>query len=461
VVPLRLDNEDQPADGEQTQSIQINAYVQGTSDNGSSFSAQTIGGIEFYKADDYYNAAGNNEDDGGIRFYIPVNGSNAYRWFMEGNYLVDVTQDLGFSGAGIFMDSTGVINWSSTGAYSGAADVQLSRYTPDAGTTTYLELDQAGTASDGTGTGRLILGEGLATSLALAFGAYSNNVGFYVSGGAIIQRGSSFALLQDADLSTGSVFLIRQNGATRELTDTNGFQAGAWFGDIEAAQSGTAAVALIGGNLNITSVGDGSTGNGNNVLELRVDGSPVWRVSTAGVLTRAAEIIWMTINPEGATVGVTAPVAALIGTFPALAFDADAETVSFTREIPGDWDGVSDLTFRTYWCAESGDAVAAGETVKLDISMRSIDFAGGEAYDNGSAYTASDTYTQAGGGDADKQCYEQDITLVYNNANQPFAAGDQLGITFNRDVSTDTYSGDVQVTKWEIGYSSVSIPDHM
>jgi hypothetical protein len=52
------------------------------------------------------------------------------------------------------------------------------------------------------------------------------------------------------------------------------------------------------------------------------------------------------------------------------------------------------------------------------------------------------------------------MTLDYDHADQPLTAGDTVGIVFNRDVTTDTYSGDACIAKWEFKYTSVGIPNH-
>jgi len=71
---LSLVNTDEPASSEILQSSDIWGYVQGTSDNGSSFSDVLVGKITFGKSSDFYNASGNADDDSYIRLSVRNNG---------------------------------------------------------------------------------------------------------------------------------------------------------------------------------------------------------------------------------------------------------------------------------------------------------------------------------------------------------------------------------------------------
>ena len=46
------------------------------------------------------------------------------------------------------------------------------------------------------------------------------------------------------------------------------------------------------------------------------------------------------------------------------------------------------------------------------------------------------------------------MTLDYDNANQPFAAGDYVAIQFSRDQTNDTYTQDVYVFGLQLAYTS-------
>jgi len=127
-------------------------------------------------------------------------------------------------------------------------------------------------------------------------------------------------------------------------------------------------------------------------------------------------------------------------------------------EIPDDWIGTSDMTIKIYGYPTSGDIVQAGEIIEFDAEYRSI--AEGEAYDNGTSVTISPTYTQSGVG-TDKALIELTVLIDFDNANQPLTKGDVVGIKCFRDVTTsDTYSGDFDVVKWEIQYQANTFPMH-
>ena len=161
------------------------------------------------------------------------------------------------------------------------------------------------------------------------------------------------------------------------------------------------------------------------------------------------------IPATAARVGATAPTETSIENTRGLGFDADGELAFIATPIPQDWDGASDLTFKTSFCGTSGDAIADTETVKFDISYNSV--AEGEAVDNGTEKTATATYTQSGAG-TDKEMIIVNITIDYDDGDQPITAGDALFIKFNRDVTTDTYSGAAIVQAWALQYTSDDVP---
>lgn len=161
------------------------------------------------------------------------------------------------------------------------------------------------------------------------------------------------------------------------------------------------------------------------------------------------------LTASAATTGPTAPTPTTVGTFRGLGFDADNEVVFFALEIPSDWNGTSNITLVVHWYSTDGDIIANGETVKWDATYRSI--AAGEAVDNGTAVTATATFT-GGGSETDKEHYETSITIVFTGGNQPLAVGDDIGFQFDRDVSGDSYSGAGIVYKWDMVYTSNTIP---
>ena len=156
------------------------------------------------------------------------------------------------------------------------------------------------------------------------------------------------------------------------------------------------------------------------------------------------------VIPAGAAIlGPTAPTFEVNGLAGGLGFNADAEAVYLNFEVPSSWDGTSDLKLKVYWVAESGDVPQLNETVKWDFEYRSIIF-GTEDADNGTSVTATTTYTETADPGDDQDTHVTEITLDFDDVNQPLTAGDTIIGRFDRDVTTDTYSGLGIVNHWEV-----------
>jgi hypothetical protein len=165
--------------------------------------------------------------------------------------------------------------------------------------------------------------------------------------------------------------------------------------------------------------------------------------------------------PAGsATLGPTAPSKVIKDTVLCLDFDADAERVGMNFEIPEAWDAKSDIALKVYWTPEDGDAPQLNETVKWDISYRSLLW-GTDDTDAGTVATATATYTEGSDPGDDKDTKETEITIPWDGANQPLSRGDLLCVLFDRDVSGDSYSGGACVSKWEFEVKLVSPPHHI
>ena len=199
----------------------------------------------------------------------------------------------------------------------------------------------------------------------------------------------------------------------------------------------------------VLNVADGGTLNANQLV-LNTDGSVSF--STAPVF--ASYTRHHDITAGAATLGPTAPTPTTIGTARGLGFDADNEVVNFAVEVPSEWDGVSNMTLVVCWVPTDGDAVANNETVKWDATYRSI--AVGEAVDNGSATVATATFT-GGVSETDKEHYMTDVTIVFNDGDQPLTAGDTIFFQFDRDVTTDDYSGAGIVMRWELEFTAIAL----
>lgn len=140
------------------------------------------------------------------------------------------------------------------------------------------------------------------------------------------------------------------------------------------------------------------------------------------------------------SLGPTAPDTLVNGSFTGKGFDAAAETIFINEIVPYQWTGDTDGTFGIEWTPEVGDAIQLNETVKWNISFRSIAW-GTEDTDNGTAATDSITYTEtANPGDAN-DTHTTVFTLDWDNVAQPVMQGDRFGVTISRDTATDTYSG--------------------
>jgi hypothetical protein len=167
-----------------------------------------------------------------------------------------------------------------------------------------------------------------------------------------------------------------------------------------------------------------------------------------------------TIAPSSVGLGATSPTWATIGTYRALQFDAIGELGYFSFEVPGDWNGTSDMTLKIYVFTESDNIIADTEVIEFDATYRAINVEGNEAYDSGTTVTISPTYTQSGAG-TDKQGAELTATIDYDDANQPLTVDYLVGFVINRDVgASDTYSGAIYLDQLEACWQSTSIPDH-
>lgn len=147
------------------------------------------------------------------------------------------------------------------------------------------------------------------------------------------------------------------------------------------------------------------------------------------------------------------PDSEIIGTFIGLGFDDDNDNALMTFEIPGDWDGVSDLDFRFYYAFAV--APVNGETVKFDISYRVK--AETEDIDTGTASTGTVTETilSAAGETAVGYLFVNNIALPYEDSDNPIHETSHLiGISFDRDDGGDTENGEAIVIIFELKYTA-------
>jgi hypothetical protein len=181
-------------------------------------------------------------------------------------------------------------------------------------------------------------------------------------------------------------------------------------------------------------------------------------LTISGALAVGAYTRHIHIPVSAATLGPTAPALVVTGTTGCLGFDRNVEVAHLAIDLPADWVGSENVTLRPCWHAESGDQIAQGETVKWNVSYHAT--VPGEAVDNGTTATATATYTEASNPGVDKESIFTDITLAYDNGNQPLVADDCIRMAFLRDVDTDTYSGDAIVCGWVLEYRSNKLSTH-
>lgn len=289
------------------------------------------------------------------------------------------------------------------------------------------------------------------------------SAGIVTSSVATFTFGNRASFNYALDLSIGNAFSFDQLNLNYEFTDTNGRQAMIYVGG-EVAQASTASFDMLWLDATTTSLGDGSTGDGNNFISARDDTVIKFKLGLDGVMQLYADPVFLgysrhiDIQAGTAFLGPTAPTANSVGYARVLGFDADGETAHFNWEVPGDWDGASNFTVEVIWTGTEGDAVADTEKVKMDINYYCI--AEGEALDNGTPVEATTTYT-ASGNQTDKEMFETDITIVYTGGNQDLTKGETVTMEFNRDVTGeagDAYSGACQVLRWEIKYTATGMP---
>lgn len=149
--------------------------------------------------------------------------------------------------------------------------------------------------------------------------------------------------------------------------------------------------------------------------------------STAKVIVAAAitETIRTDLPLGSWTVGSTPPTATTKGTTPAVAgllFDATAETAVCSVRVPAGYGGVSDLTLRTFWLLNVAET--SGDDLDVTIDLVSITPGNNEAVTKTS--TAATGTTDIGANTAEGADVTVDITLDYNDATNPIAAGDML-----------------------------------
>jgi len=181
---------------------------------------------------------------------------------------------------------------------------------------------------------------------------------------------------------------------------------------------------------------------------------PNSNVHISGSLTMQSYQRHIYLSAQNAFLGPTAPSFANVGTFRALCFDSNAETVNFMIYIPLDWDGISDFQFKTIWTNQPGTPISDGETVMTSIGYRVKDFIGGDVIDGGNVTKKYKTYTQSGDGTDKEGHYCVCFNLDVDDSDNPIEHNKFIGIEFSRSFSVDSYGADMYIYGFGIAYSA-------
>ncbi len=193
-------------------------------------------------------------------------------------------------------------------------------------------------------------------------------------------------------------------------------------------------------------------------LDLSDDLTVGGTTTLSGDITVAKYTVDYVITAGGVALGATMPTYGANASCEGLAFDADAESMHITFEVPDCWAGGAsdDLELKVYWCPENAQDPANGEVVKWDASYRVLDWETDDV-DTGSAVAITDSYTQSGAGD-EGDTFEAEMTIDADDADQPIVAGEVIKIHFDRDWGVGSnYPHDAIVILWEISVPQTSL----
>ena len=407
------------------------------------------------------------------------------------------------AGQALAMATGGVLGWNSADYMTHSANTMtLSGFTTwDMGAVTSVGFDGITTMdvggvtftidiTGGTGTayaeiiddslaGFLALGRttnatGVGSRLSIVDGGADNGAGelvLYDDGGtghylwvntADVLRGHNTAPADDdaagyaiMDLSDGTIGATGQAGTFSTLDAAGAFTSP---GIDDNADAIAITIDVTTEEVNLTGLldGNGAISGTNNTLAdtLEITGAIE---ATSLVLANYTKDISIPVGH--AALGPTAPDNELCGTYACLGFDADAETIGLTYEVPSDYVSGIDMFLRIYWTNQAGDAIQNGETVEWEGTYRIRDW-DNEIYDGSNATAMQVVYTEAGTPGTDKDTHISSITLADDDGDNPIVAGQMIGIILNRDVTNDTYTGEPRITLFELRYTSNGIGDH-
>lgn len=239
-VPFEVRNDDEPADTEVTQTAGIEFIQQCSSDSGVSYSDFAVAGIRSTKTSDCVDAD-TSAHEGGIDILASDDGSQAtaFRIYID--------------------DSSG---------FSRVKEVDTGVFQIEASSRFELFLDFMSVTYE-------VLNWSMTTGQKLQATIMPDS-----PGGFRLSSAYPLEMYQSGDIAAGD-FIIYTTKGNAELTDTDGQQAYVSIRP-EFSQSGTAAATALEISATNTSLGDGSTGNGNFLIEGLVGGSPVFDVDMDG-----------------------------------------------------------------------------------------------------------------------------------------------------------------------------------
>lgn len=194
-----------------------------------------------------------------------------------------------------------------------------------------------------------------------------------------------------------------------------------------------------------------------------------YAVQTGGPGVNAPQFVTyeraMVLSAASASVGVSAPTSESIVDSGGVVvgrgygFDSSAgEAITNARCVPGDWDGISNMTLTIIWTNENGDALT--DTQDVDWYARYRTVAVGEAFEAAAVTSVLGSYTQSDAG-TDSENIHTDITLVYTDGTNPLVIGDCLAIEIQRNVGgteTNSYDSNAVILRTALKLNSIRLP---
>ncbi|KKM72356.1 hypothetical protein LCGC14_1421340 [marine sediment metagenome] len=240
----------------------------------------------------------------------------------------------------------------------------------------------------------------------------------------------------------GSHFEFRPSSASTELTGNN-VKQGLMLVEGEAAQTSTASLDAFCVDIDITSLGDGSAGNGNNLLNLSVSGSPLFRITTDGLFDGDGTSI-TSDNTLADTLIVTGQVDASTG----------FTDGTFTVDGSGAFTGVASIVSSG---AISGTAITGSAEANFTNNAAAATF--GAVGTDADVVLAFDAVTNQGSitymEDEDRFDFDNDLdviadltagTMISDGVLTALGAFTSLGIDDNADANAITISSGEVVT---------------